>query len=141
MRKKSSEICSRLAAPEPAVLRLIGEESRIKGTHTLSSRQIDRVIKTPRTQKTDPSMIPLRLVIDRNIPVSAPLKPDGLQHTVLVPAITKPARLYVTNAIRAEYREVLARPEFNIRRGLQQQLLQLRLFLSHIGIPSRNISS
>jgi len=41
----------RLAAPEPEVLRLIGEESRLKGTTTLSSRQIDRVVKAARTQK------------------------------------------------------------------------------------------
>jgi uncharacterized protein len=69
-------------------------------------------------------MIPLRLVIDTNILVSAALKPDGLQRTVLVLAMTKPARLYVTTAILAEYREVLARPEFKIRRSLRQQLLQ-----------------
>jgi prevent-host-death family protein len=41
----------RLAAPEPEVLRLIGDESRSKGTSTLSSRQIDRVIKATRAQK------------------------------------------------------------------------------------------
>jgi putative PIN family toxin of toxin-antitoxin system len=70
-------------------------------------------------------MIPLRLVIDTNILVSAALKPDGLQRTVLLLAITKPARLYVTGAILAEYRDVLARPELKIRRGLQQQLLQI----------------
>src|SRR5580698_9330155 len=70
-------------------------------------------------------MIPLRLVVDTNIVVSAALKPDGLQRTVLVLAITKPARLYVSDAILAEYREVLARPELKIRRGLRQQLLQL----------------
>ena len=70
-------------------------------------------------------MIPLRLVIDTNILVSAALKPDGLQRTVLLLAITKPARLYVTDPILAEYREVLARPELKIRRGLRQQLLQL----------------
>lgn len=70
-------------------------------------------------------MIPLRLVIDTNILVSAALKPDGLQRTVLALAMTRPARLYVTKAILAEYREVLARPEFKIRRGLRQQLLQL----------------
>jgi putative PIN family toxin of toxin-antitoxin system len=70
-------------------------------------------------------MIPLRLVIDTNILVSAALKPDGLQRTVLLLATTKPAKLYVTDAILAEYREVLARPELKIRRGLRQQLLQL----------------
>src|SRR5580658_6072276 len=41
----------RLAAPEPEVLRVIGEESERKGTSTLSSRQIDQVIKTAREQK------------------------------------------------------------------------------------------
>jgi len=70
-------------------------------------------------------MIPLRLVVDTNILVSAALKPEGLQRTVLLLAITKPARLYVTEAILAEYREVLARPELNIRKGLRHQLLDL----------------
>src|ERR1700687_2141048 len=70
-------------------------------------------------------MIPLRLVIDTNLLVSAALKPDGLQRTVLVLAMTRPARLYVSKSILAEYRDVLARPEFKIRRGLRQQLLQL----------------
>jgi putative PIN family toxin of toxin-antitoxin system len=76
-------------------------------------------------------MIPLRLVVDTNIIVSAALKPDGLQRTVFLLAITKPARLYVTEPILAEYREVLARPELQIRRGLRQQLLQLIKNNSH----------
>jgi prevent-host-death family protein len=38
----------RLAAPEPEVLRVIGEESRRKGTDKLNSRQIDQIIKTAR---------------------------------------------------------------------------------------------
>ena len=74
-------------------------------------------------------MIPLRLVvdtsIDTNIVVSAALKPDGLQRTVFLLAITKPARLYISEAVLAEYREVLARPELKIRKGLRQQLLDL----------------
>jgi prevent-host-death family protein len=41
----------RLAAPEPEVLRAIGEESRRKGTASLSSRQIDRIIKAARRGK------------------------------------------------------------------------------------------
>ena len=41
----------RLAAPEPEVLRAIGEESARKGTASLSSRQIDRIIKAARKQK------------------------------------------------------------------------------------------
>jgi putative PIN family toxin of toxin-antitoxin system len=70
-------------------------------------------------------MLPLRLVLDTNIVVSAALKPDGLQRAVLLLAMTRPARLYVTLPIAAEYREVLARPEFKIRKGLRRQLLQV----------------
>ena len=36
----------RLAAPAPEVLRVIGEESKRKGTDKLTSRQIDQVIKS-----------------------------------------------------------------------------------------------
>ena len=41
----------RLAAPEPEVLRAIGEESKRKGAHKLTSRQIDQVIKSVRIQR------------------------------------------------------------------------------------------
>jgi prevent-host-death family protein len=41
----------RLAAPEPEVLRAIGEESKRKGTASLSSRQINRSIQAARKQK------------------------------------------------------------------------------------------
>ena len=69
-------------------------------------------------------MIPLRLVIDTNVLVSAALKPHGLERTALLLAITRPARLYVSRSIVDEYREVLSRPELKIRKGLRQQLLQ-----------------
>jgi putative PIN family toxin of toxin-antitoxin system len=70
-------------------------------------------------------MIALRLVIDTNIVISAALRPDGLQRTVLLLAMTKPARLYVSPAILLEYADVLSRPELQIRKGLQSQLLDL----------------
>jgi prevent-host-death family protein len=41
----------RLAAPEPDVLRVLGEESRRKGTHTMTSRQVDSVIRAARAQR------------------------------------------------------------------------------------------
>lgn len=41
----------RLAAPEPEVLRVIGEESKRKGTDKLNSRRIDQIIKAARAQK------------------------------------------------------------------------------------------
>ena len=42
----------RLAAPEPEVLTIIGEESKAKGTDTLSSQQIDNIIKAGHLKKT-----------------------------------------------------------------------------------------
>lgn len=41
----------RLSAPEPDVLRIIGEESKRKGTDTLTSGQIDQAIKAARAHK------------------------------------------------------------------------------------------
>jgi prevent-host-death family protein len=40
----------KLAAPEPEVLRVLGEESERNGTSTLTSRQIDQVIKASRSR-------------------------------------------------------------------------------------------
>jgi hypothetical protein len=41
----------KLAAPEPEVLRILGEESERNGTSALTSRQIDRLIQASRAQK------------------------------------------------------------------------------------------
>jgi len=51
--------------------------------------------------------------------------------------MAKPARLYVSAAILAEYRTVLSRPELQIRKGLRQQLFQLVKSHSHSVTPSR----
>lgn len=41
----------KLAAPEPDVLRAIGEESQRKGTDRLTSRQIEQIIRATRARK------------------------------------------------------------------------------------------
>jgi len=41
----------RLAAPEPEVIRAIGEESKRKGTDKLTSRQMDQAIAAVRAKK------------------------------------------------------------------------------------------
>jgi len=82
-------------------------------------------------------MIPLRLVIDTNVVVSAALKPEGLQRTVVLLAMTKPARWYVSDPIVSEYAMVLARPELKIRRSMRQQLLQLIKNHTRVVTPSR----
>lgn len=42
----------RLAAPEPEVLQIIGEESKRKGTDALTPKQIDEIIRKARVRKT-----------------------------------------------------------------------------------------
>lgn len=46
-----SKDCVSLAVPEPEVLRVIGKESKRKGTNRLGSRQINRIIKDVRGSK------------------------------------------------------------------------------------------
>jgi putative PIN family toxin of toxin-antitoxin system len=84
-------------------------------------------------------MLPLRLVIDTNVLISAAIKPAGLQRTVLLLAITKPARLYVSRPILEEYSEVLARPELKIRKALRRQLLQLIKNHSYTVAPTHRL--
>lgn len=69
-------------------------------------------------------MIALRFVLDTNVIVSAALRPDGLQRTALVIAVTKPASLYISEAVLSEYEEVLARRRFGIPKGERHQILQ-----------------
>jgi putative PIN family toxin of toxin-antitoxin system len=84
-------------------------------------------------------MLALRLVLDTNIIVSAALKPDGLQRTVLVLALSKPARLFVSAPILLEYQTVLSRSELGIRKGLRVQLLQLIANRCKLVTPPRPI--
>jgi putative PIN family toxin of toxin-antitoxin system len=84
-------------------------------------------------------MLPLRLVIDTNVLISAALKPEGLQRTALILAVTKPALFYVSHPILKEYGDVLSRPELAIRKGARQQLLQLIRNNSHIVTPTRRL--
>lgn len=81
-------------------------------------------------------MIPLLLVIDTNVVVSAALKPQGLQRTVVLLALRRPVRWYVSQPILAEYAAVLARKELMVRRGLRQQLLQFLKNHTHFVRPS-----
>jgi uncharacterized protein len=84
-------------------------------------------------------MLHLRLVIDTNVLISAAIKPTGLPRTVLLVAITPPARFYVSRPILKEYRNVLKRPELLIRKGIQHQLLQLIENRSHRVEPTRRL--
>ena len=84
-------------------------------------------------------MLSLRLVIDTNIVVSAALKPEGLQRTVLLLATSRPAQLYVSEPILREYRAVLFRPELHIRKGLRLQYLRFIKNRSRLVNPIRSL--
>jgi uncharacterized protein len=84
-------------------------------------------------------MLLLRLVMDTNVVISAALKPEGLQRTTFLLAITKPARFYVSQPILDEYADVLSRPELKIRKGLRRQLLQLIKNRGKLVVPSRRL--
>lgn len=81
-------------------------------------------------------MIALRLVLDTNVLISAVLKPEGLERSVVLLALTKPARWYVSDPIMKEYAAVLARPELKIRKGLRLQFLQLIKNHANVVIPA-----
>ncbi len=83
----------------------------------------------------------LFMVIDTNVLVSAAIKPAGLQRTVFLIAISKPARLSVSHPILEEYSEVLARPELRIRKSLGLQLLQLIKNHGHAVVPTRRLEA
>ena len=85
-------------------------------------------------------MLPLRLVIDTNVVVSAALKPEAQQRTSLALALTKPAHFYVSCPILEEYGDVLSRQELGIRKGMRQ-LLQLIKNHSHLVKPSRRLEA
>ncbi len=84
-------------------------------------------------------MLPLRLVLDTNIIVSAALRLESLQRATLLLAISKPASLYISKPILEEYADVLTRPELSIRKGLRLQLIQLIKNSSRLIAPSRRL--
>jgi putative PIN family toxin of toxin-antitoxin system len=67
----------------------------------------------------------LRLVLDTNVIVSAALQEEGIPRTVLMIALARPARLYVSRPMLDEYAEVLSRAELDVPRGARLRLLQL----------------
>ncbi len=86
-------------------------------------------------------MLNLRLVIDTNVVVSAALKPQGLERTALILAVTRPARLYVSDPVLDEYSEVLARSLLQIRKGVRAQILQMIRNRSFLVSPRRNLDA
>jgi len=58
---------------------------------------------------------------------------------VLLLAMMRPARMYVSEPLLSEYRMVLSRPEFKIQKGLRLRLLQQIKDVSRFVSPSSQI--
>jgi putative PIN family toxin of toxin-antitoxin system len=84
-------------------------------------------------------MLPLRLVIDTNVLVSAALKPEGLQRTPL--SWPLPSRRFSTCRIPfwKSMRMCSRVQSWLSAKGVRQQLLQLIKNHSHIVTPSRRL--
>jgi len=80
-------------------------------------------------------MLPLRVVVDTNVVISAVLKPEGLQRTVVVLALTRPARWYVSETILFEYDWVMSRPALRIPPAARRRMMQLIRNRTHTLTP------
>lgn len=85
-------------------------------------------------------MLGLNLVTDTNIVVSGALKPNGLERTALIFALTRPASLFVSEEILAEYTDVLSRPELRIPTNERRQLMHLITSRSQKVVPPRKLA-
>ena len=86
-------------------------------------------------------MLNLRLVIDTNVVVSAALRPQGFERVALIVALTKPARLYVSEPILDEYSRVLACGVLRIRKGIRTEILQLIRDRSFLVSPKHKLDA
>jgi hypothetical protein len=103
----------RLAPPEPEVLRLIREESVKHGTDNYPWRKSTR--SSPRFAGSAASeAVPLRLVLDTNVIVSATLTPRGFPQRTLDYALSTHATLFVTDQILAEYEATFRKPKLRV---------------------------
>jgi prevent-host-death family protein len=104
-------------APAPDWLKDIQEHAKRKGLDKLTMDDIDAEIRSraargPRTATAVGRMI--RVVLDTNIVISAPLWAFGLPEAVFNWAIDEVSQLCLSEAILAEYQEVLGRTRLAI---------------------------
>lgn len=81
------------------------------------------------------------VVFDASTFVSAALKPDSVPERALLSAIDGPNRLILSQAVEAEYREVIFRPKFDrfVARERRQRILDIVLFAAERVEPSEDV--
>jgi putative PIN family toxin of toxin-antitoxin system len=84
-------------------------------------------------------VLPLRVVIDTNVVISGALKPNGLERTALIFALTPPAGLFISKEVMAEYGEVMSRPELRLPADERKKLFELIGARSHLVAPARKL--
>jgi putative PIN family toxin of toxin-antitoxin system len=84
-------------------------------------------------------MLPLNLVLDTSVVVSAILNLAGLERASLVSALTAPARLHVSRDILEEYERVLRRPQLKLSDSRPDELLRLLKSRAVFVTPSRRL--
>lgn len=85
-------------------------------------------------------MLPLRLVIDSNVIVSAILQPKGNERAAAIFALTSPAKLFISSEILEEYQLVLARPKFGIFKENSKEFIKLIRSKATLVKPESNIT-
>jgi putative PIN family toxin of toxin-antitoxin system len=82
----------------------------------------------------------IKVILDTNVIVSAHLKPDGLERSVLNLALAEQIQLYVSAEIIAEYAQVLHRSKLKIDPDLVDESLQLIVAHANMVTPARALS-
>jgi putative PIN family toxin of toxin-antitoxin system len=75
----------------------------------------------------------IRVVLDTNVVVSAYLNPDGHSFQILKLSLARLVRLYASEAILAEYRELLQRDKFPIDRRRTALLMKKSAVTVQVG--------
>jgi uncharacterized protein len=81
----------------------------------------------------------IKVVLDTNIIVSAHLKPDGLERSVLNLALAGRIHLYISTEIFAEYTQVLHRGKLKINHDSADESLQLIIAYAKIVKPAQTL--
>ncbi len=79
------------------------------------------------------------VVLDTNVVVSAHLNEDGNEAAVFVLALAGKLRLFLSDPIFAEYKEVLSRPKFGLPSRQIERSLKLLRAASHLVTPTQTL--
>jgi uncharacterized protein len=82
----------------------------------------------------------IRIVVDTNILVSALLQPESLPAAVLMLVLSGEAQLCISDAVFAEYDEVIRRPRLKRSPGVIEDALESIRRLSHWTKPSVRVT-